>query len=440
MDTNQDKGRGEDGSNKTNIMFIFGSILDNLKNFCIQVQDLGKSLGIKSEILLPNINLINDPESFYDYYFNSLNTHLNKNKIIIIAVQHEISIIDFLNKIISMFGNINTFTNIFNILNISYAVNYNTFIKNKHKDLFSHLYNIVSDELVNFILIDEGYLSTEKIERTNKIISSKNSKEVRKIFENQATNMKKTIQFYKELYFNNDEFKNICEEKFFKLKFRVKREIIEEFINRNLNFPLKYNITHAGVKKKNINDQSNSEESEYMNMSDQDFQNELADMVKEVKCKGKEPVIEKIVGYVKYVHSEEEKNDQLYQVIASHKEKKIEKDDKIADDEIGLLICGRNILNNSDYIDQVLITLSGEIPQFKPHRTKQDLSEEEVFNLNLVNFFRDIPEGWWWDGPVILDEEGNRYGQHPRILYIFNLFRFGYFHRGVLGHLQCRRR
>ena len=77
------------------------------------------------------------------------------------------------------------------------------------------------------------------------------------------------------------------------------------------------------------------------------------------------------------------------------------------------MISGKNIIENYKYIQETLLTLSGEIPEFKPYRKKEDLSEEEIFNLNLVNFFREIPEGWWWDGPVILDDNGNRYGQHP---------------------------
>jgi hypothetical protein len=423
---------------KINLIFLFATTLADVHKFSLSVQDLGKSLGIKSEIIIPSINLINDTKNFYEFYFKEItnNIQINKKKVLILGIQHEIKIIEFLNKLISSFDGVDKFSNMFNILNISYTINYNTLIKNKHKDLFSHLYNILYEDLINFILVDEGYLSTEKIEKTNKIITamnpraimfntrsfSLNTKEVRKIFENNSSDMIKTLKFYGENYFTyKDEENNLAscrtEEKFFNLKFRLKKELIEDFINKFLNCALKYNRDRENQDRKNKkNFDKEIPTEEYMNMSDQDFQNELAEMVKEVKCNNKEPVIEKIIGYIKYIRTEQNPNEEIYKVTACHKEKKIEKVENsciISDEQIGLLISGKNIEKNSQYIEEVILSLSGEIPQFKPYRKKEDLSEEEVFNLNLVNFFRDIPEGWWWDGPVILDDKGNRYGQHP---------------------------
>lgn len=432
---------------KINLIFLFGTTLDEIDKYCLSVQDLGKSLGIKSEIIIPSIDLINDYTNFYGFYFKELtsanNVVGNKKKVFILGVQHEIKIVVFLNHFILNFDEHNNFLEKFNVLNICYTLNYNSFIKNKHKDLFSHLYNIVFEDLINFILIDEGYLSSEKIEKTNKIINymnpkaiifntrsfSLNTKEVKKIFENNSCDFIKILKFYNENYFSNifintqNEKKVLSstiqtEEMFFNLKFRVKKELIEEFINKFLNRALKYCRENQDKQYEKIieKETTKNEYNEYMNMSDQDFQNELAEMVKEVKRNSKEPVIEKIIGYIKYIRTDKIHNEEIYKLTACHKEKKLKKIDnnfKISTEHIGLLISGKNIIENYKYIQETLSTLSGEIPEFKPYRKKEDLSEEEIFNLNLVNFFREIPEGWWWDGPVILDDNGNRYGQHP---------------------------
>jgi hypothetical protein len=263
-----------------------------------------------------------------------------------------------------------------------------------------------------------------------------------KIFDDQSTsnnwNMNK-LKFYRNMYYSSGSGHSYSspspfrssDEYFFKLKYRLNKKLLNDFLTNDLNLPLKF------IENKNKNLILDTKV--YMNMTDQEFQNALIDEVHKVKTKSNDPIIEKVIGWVKFSNINENYNineeiitqsidDNIYNVKGGYKfvEITIESNSKsnqnlnpkrLYNIEIGLLLIGRNITNNKEYLEKFIQKLAGEIPANKPYRGKNDLTEDEIFNLNLINFERDLPEGWYRDGPVFLDENDNRYAQHPRKIF-----------------------
>jgi hypothetical protein len=61
----------------------------------------------------------------------------------------------------------------------------------------------------------------------------------------------------------------------------------------------------------------------------------------------------------------------------------------------------------------MLRTISGEFPQFKTYKKKEDISLEERKNLNFANLTRPLPKGWELAGPVVVDDKDVIHEEHP---------------------------
>ena len=61
----------------------------------------------------------------------------------------------------------------------------------------------------------------------------------------------------------------------------------------------------------------------------------------------------------------------------------------------------------------MLLTLSGEFPDLRPYKKKEDLTQEERQNLNYINLTRPLPPGWSLEGPVVVDENEEIHYEHP---------------------------
>ena len=83
--------------------------------------------------------------------------------------------------------------------------------------------------------------------------------------------------------------------------------------------------------------------------------------------------------------------------------------------EIGIFALGKNIIleENDDFYEKVLLTLSGEFPDLRPYKKKEELTQEERQNLNYINLTRPLPPGWTLEGPVVVDENDNIHYEHP---------------------------
>ena len=76
---------------------------------------------------------------------------------------------------------------------------------------------------------------------------------------------------------------------------------------------------------------------------------------------------------------------------------------------------GMRLINNERDINQMLLKFTGEFPKKQKYKTEDDISQEERNNLNLINFEKPIPEGWFTDGPYFVDPSGKRFSDHPSI-------------------------
>ena len=83
--------------------------------------------------------------------------------------------------------------------------------------------------------------------------------------------------------------------------------------------------------------------------------------------------------------------------------------------EIGLFVLGKNLIfeDNEDFYEKMLLTLSGEFPELRPYKKKEDLTQEERQNLNYINLTRPLPPGWSLEGPVVVDENEEIHYEHP---------------------------
>ena len=83
--------------------------------------------------------------------------------------------------------------------------------------------------------------------------------------------------------------------------------------------------------------------------------------------------------------------------------------------EIGLFVLGKNLIfeDNDDFYEKILLTLSGEFPELRPYKKKEDLTQEERQNLNYINLTRPLPPGWSLEGPVVVDENEEIHYEHP---------------------------
>jgi hypothetical protein len=410
-------------NDRTNIFFIFGSLLDKLEIFSLSVHDLMKTLGIKSEILIPDISYTNHPIELYKFYLSKLEQTVSSNKnekikkTIILVVQSEHRITDFFCNLFK-FQNEEEFFSSFQVLGISSLVNLN-FIKNKSGSFFPSFRNIIEEELIDYIFLDQGdYVDPSVLEKKNQLITMmnskaeiintrsifKNTKDAKKIFEIK-NDFRKRYQYVKKFKIESQEhLRKDC--LFIPFRYKLERDLFEDFIEK-INIPLKYTI-----ESKNNLPTPFEDGSAFLKISEDEFQKELSKMVKEVKSRESEPVIEKIVGFTKFLDS-----DKTYKFQSYYKGYVIEEvNTKILNLNYvknGIIISGENIIQNKEYLEQMITSLSGNMPEIKHYRKKEDLSEEEIWNLNVLNFFKDLPEGWYWDGPVIVDIEGNRYNKHP---------------------------
>jgi hypothetical protein len=447
---------------KTKIVFLFCSYFDNLYKFTKYLLDLGKIYSTGSiKVVFPSLNLINDEKSFYEFYCKSLIEHSSqKIKLVLVIVFNEIKVNYFLYNLVMFYEKFNSFDKKsflkeYHILSICYAVNLKNLPKNKNKDLISRVYEISDEDLVNFILIEEDYLSKEKIELRNKLISSMNSKaitfntrsfsknkEVNKIFSEKNLMNPKKISFHFDILIGDikrNRIPNKKEECFVKLKYKIKKELLEEFLNNHMNIPQKY--SHEKKLKDLLNSSEGKSKSDtivdsdgkdiinrnYLNTDDieQKFVEDLTEEVKKLRRGATEPIIEKVVGYVKFIKQKSTDaiiENKIYFVKSCYKETSIEvyeeKIKKISNEEIGFLLYGENLKANLAYLQDLILEFTGEIPESKENKTINNLTEAEMRNLNAVNLKREIPPGWKKDGAIFIDPEGNIHYSHPSNILI----------------------
>lgn len=153
------------------------------------------------------------------------------------------------------------------------------------------------------------------------------------------------------------------------------------------------------------------------------FQNQLDFLLNHIKSylstclsKQKEAFIVNIEGVVKF-----ESNiiikfytngvDSIYLPVNS-KEKLNELDSSKG---FHLSLYGSNLSRFKETISESLLCLCGNLPKRKGFKDSSDITQDEINNLNLINFNQPIPDGWYTDGPFFIDNKGFRHHNHPSI-------------------------
>ena len=364
------------------------------------------------------------------YYVNQLrNIKPIKKQINMVFVFHSVNVLSF---IYDMTMGVSNFYKNFDILNCTYAINYDFYKSGKGRNIVNKDYYY--DDIINYIFIDEGILIQEKITKFNKIVTLSNpvskvfnnrsfylnDKEVKKIFESILITQK-LLRFYFDYYKNNLCSKVFYQNIFIPFEYMVKEELFNQFLIIGLNNPLPFLFDN------NFKEFPKEEEKPKLN-DDNAYQDYLERIVSKAKVSETEPVFVEIFGYFLYINdknknSNEENNNinerEVNSIVCNYKERNINlvKDFEYNEEksEIGIFVLGRNLHFNKNYefYKNMLRTISGEFPQFKIYKKKEDITLEERKNLNFANLTRPLPKGWELAGPVVVDDKDVIHEEHP---------------------------
>ena len=128
-----------------------------------------------------------------------------------------------------------------------------------------------------------------------------------------------------------------------------------------------------------------------------------------------EPVFIEIFGNTVLIKEKEKRT--ITELECNYKIKNINNNKKEISEKnnIGLFIVGKNLFfeNKSDFYEKMIFELSGEFPELRPYKKKEDITEKERENLNYINLTRPLPEGWTLEGPVVVDDKDEIHYEHP---------------------------
>ena len=418
------------------IMFVFGTNPNDINNIKKKLVDFTKKSGLIPNVIIPPLSLFNfsksklDPKSIIiKFYADKINKIASDKKTInFLFIYHSCNVLNFLNelskKVLKLASN-------FDILNISYSINYSWIKSDRFKNKINH--NIIYDDIINYIFVDEGILAPDKITKNNKIVSMANpnaklfttrsfylnEKEVRKIFETILIKPK-MLKFYMDYYENISSNQAVYQNLFIPFKYMVKEDLIKKFLNISLNTPL--------LSKWKINNEVKfppEDEPKPKLSDDNEYQKYLQKIVSISKVSEIEPVFLQIFGNCVKNTEENVKNSQfsgkrvISEIVCNYKNKSLtdNKDLKYKEtkNELGIFVLGKNLAlpEGDDFYNKVLLTLAGELTPLRPYQKKEDITEEERANLNFVNLTRPLPEGWSLAGPVVVDEKDEIHYEHP---------------------------
>ncbi len=419
------------------VMFLFGTNYNDVTNTKKKLVDFSIKDGYSPNIIIPTLNLFSHKDSkesqnkyiikFYTENIKKIKS--DKNIINFIFIYHNCNVLTFLSDINKKIPNL---TSDFNILNISYCVNYSWMKEDRFKNKINH--NLIYDEIINNIFINEGVISPNKITKNNKIISMSNpkakiftsrsfylnEKEVKKIFE--AIMIKpKIFDFYLNYYESIVSNESVYENIFIPFKYMVKEDLIKKFLDININTPL---IKKWTSENKEIVFPPDDPPKPKLS-DDDEYQKYLQKTASFAKISEIEPSIVEIFGNCVINNEESVKipvetgKRTISEILCNYKSKTIKANKDLSynetKNEIGLFILGKNLIfeNCTEFYEKMLLTLAGEFPEFRPYQKKEDITEEEKSNINFVNMLRPLPPGWVLDGPCILDPQEEIHYEHP---------------------------
>ena len=438
--TNKNEINKENKIFNKKIMFVFGTNPLVINNIRKKLVDFIKKSGYKYNEIIPEISLYNinvkeksnSNSNIIKYYIENINKIQKDPKMInIIFVYNICNILSFLKELDT---NIKNFQDNFDILNISYAVNYSWIKADKYKNRIPQYY--IYENIINNIFIEEGLLAPDKIEKFNKYITMANSKaklfttrsfylnekELRNLLFETCQIKPKLIQFYYNYYLNLIQDKPVYQNIFIPFKYMVKEDLFHKFFNNSINYPLffkwkTYEIIN-NEKKEIIRFPLEDQEKPKLS-DDTEYQKYLGKIVSMAKVSQIEPLFIQIFGNAILIKDEYIKNKEkriASDIECNYKLKNIKNNPDIKNNNnIGMFILGKNLLfeNNYDFYEKMLFELCGKFPDYRPYKKKEDITEKERANLNYINLTRPLPQGWSLEGPVVVDDKDEIHYEHP---------------------------
>ena len=429
----------ETNTEKTNkkLMFVFGPDPNNINNIRKKLNDFTKKSGYQYNEIIPPFSIFNfknnQKEEIISFYSDNINKIKESPKTInFIFIYFSCNILSFLNELNKKV--INLMTN-FDLLNISYSVNYSWCKLDRFKNKITQ--NLIYDDIINYIFIDEGLLPPDKITKFNKYISMSNpkakvyttrsfflnEKELRQIFETQLIK-NKVIQFYLNYYESIPLDKAIYQNIYIPFKYMVKEDLIKKFFINSINTPLfeKWRKIEIEDEKKIVKIQFPLDEAPKPKLSDDtEYQKYLEKVVSMAKVAEIEPTFVELFGYCilnndeNRKYSAEKDKRTISKFECNYKIKNLTTIKNEEKYEIGIFVLGKNLIfeENGDFYEKMLLCLSGDFPELRPYKKKEEITEEERQNLNYINLTRPLPPGWTLEGPVVVDEKDEIHYEHP---------------------------
>ena len=425
------KSKKEEKNNKK-IMFVFGTNPNDINNIRKKLIDFTKKSGYQYNEIIPDLSLFNyqnkeQKNGIISFYVENINKINSDAKIInFIFIYFSCNVLSFLNELNKQIKN---FTTDFDLLNISYIVNYSWFKSDRFKNKIK--LNLIYDDIVNNIFIDEGLLTPDKITKFNKFISMSNpkaniytsrsfylnDKELKQIFE-EIKLKPKVIKFYLNYYEKLPINKSIYQNIYIPFKYMVKEDLMKKFFINSINTPLfaKWKKIEIKDEKKIIKIHFPPDDSPKPKLSDDtEYQNYLEKIVSLAKNTESEPYFVELFGNCIINNEENKKNKNISKFECNYKIKNLINLKNEEKSEIGIFALGKNLIfeDNDDFYGKMTLTLSGEFPELRPYKKKEDLTQEERKNLNYINLTRPLPEGWSLEGPVVVDDKDEIHYEHP---------------------------
>ena len=406
-------------------------VINNIKK---KLVDFIRKSGLKYNEIIPEISLFDknsENNEIISYYADNINKiQFDPKRINIIFIYHICNIVTFIKELNEKINLLERF----DVLNITYAINYSWIKADKFKNKIPQ--NFLYEDIINNIFIEEGLLAPDKIEKFNKYITMANSKaklyttrsfylnekELRNVLFETCQIKPKLIQFYFNYYGNLIQDKPVYQNIYIPFKYMVKEELFNKFFNNSINYPLffKWKTYEIINKEKKEKIRFPLEDQEKPKLSDDtEYQKYLGKIVSMAKVSQIEPIFIQIFGNAILIKDEYIKNKEkriISDIECNYKLKNIKAEPNIKNNNnIGLFILGKNLFfeNNNDFYEKMLFELCGKFPDYRPYKKKEDITEKERANLNYINLTRPLPQGWSLEGPVVVDDKDEIHYEHP---------------------------
>lgn len=414
------------------LMFVFGTnplVINNIKK---KLVDFIRKSGLKYNEIIPEISLFdknNENNEIISFYADNINKiQFDPKRINIIFIYHICNILTFIKELDEKINLLERF----DVLNISYAINYSWIKADKFKNKIPQ--NFLYEDIINNIFIEEGLLSPDKIEKNNKYITMSNTKaklyttrsfylnekELRQILFETYQIKPKLIKFYLDYYEKLEQDKPVYQNIFIPFKYMVQENLLKKFFDNSINYPLffKWKTSEIVNNKRVEKIRFPLDEPEKPKLSDDtEYQKYLSKIVSMAKMSQIEPIFTQIFGNTVLINENNKDKEKrtISELECNYKVKNIINNNNGNKNDIGLFILGKNLYfeNSSEFYSKMLFELSGKFPEFRPYKKKEDITEKERENLNYINLTRPLPEGWSLEGPVVVDDKDEVHYEHP---------------------------